>query len=102
MELIVEYGLIGLLVVILLLLYLMNLSLGLVEGWGWDSSLSIVIFLFIFFLAIFSIFDGILVQESTGPFIFNIAAGIALSVQFRRERELPSQGNSPVAACSCM
>jgi O-antigen ligase len=83
LEILVEYGIFGLLILVLLFSYLLVSLSGSIKNSSGKNEMPIAIFIFLSFMGIFSFFDGILVQESSGPFIFNVAAGVALSIIFR-------------------
>lgn len=86
LELLVEYGIGGLFLLVATLFYLMLILFRLSKVADVDSGLPLGLLLFLSFIAIISLFDGILVQETPGPFIFNSAAAMALSIMFRHQR----------------
>lgn len=83
-EIFVEYGVVACLVILVLFYYFIKKLSAFLGSGGFDSQLSWSLFLFVVFMAFFSFFDGVLVQESSGPFIFNVAFGVSLSMIWRK------------------
>lgn len=85
LEILVEYGVLALVLILAVFLYLMSKLIALIDSENTDAPWAVALLLFLLFMLIFSFFDGILVQGSYGQFIFNAAGGWALSLYFRQE-----------------
>ncbi|TGN38523.1 O-antigen ligase family protein [Marinobacter confluentis] len=84
LEVLVEYGIVGVVLLLAVFLYLLSRLVALIRPESQDLRLATASFLFLLFMLVFSFFDGILVQGSYGQFIFNAVGGVALSLHFRR------------------